>query len=93
MLQGKITKFFHERVLKPIRHRLRRSGSDLDPDQQSLRELQREIKKEERRLRGVGKGRDRDRRERELLVARQVARAVRDELKTRDTSCGQQAWL
>ena len=82
-LQGKITKFF-ERVLKPIRHRFQRSRSDLHSDRQALRDLQKEIKKEEKRLRRIEKGRDKERRERELITARHIASFVREELKKRD---------
>ena len=87
VLRGKILKFY-ERVLKP-RVLQRDKGEDERRDEKrALAELQKEIEREEkmRRRRGDGeKGRDRERRERELRTAAQVARAVREELKRRDT--------
>ena len=89
VLRGKILKFY-ERVLKP-RFLQRSRGEGSSPEKRALAELQREIEKEEkmRGRRGGGgggeKGRDRERRDRELRTAGQVARAVRAELKRRDT--------
>ena len=94
-MQGKVTRFC-ERVLEPVRHRFQRSGLDSDPDQQALLELQKEIKREEKRLRGgEKKGGDKERRKRELKTAGQVVRAVREELKRRDTGglSTRQVWL